>query len=112
MNHNEVQAMKNFALDQGLPESAIILDHAGTSTYDSCYRIKNVYELSKIVLITQRYHLARALYLCNEFGVDAVGIAAENRGYSGQLKYNLREILASLQAWIEVNITKPEPILE
>lgn len=109
VNHNEAQAMKNFALEQGLPEDAIILDHAGLNTYDSCYRVRKVFGLNKIVLITQKYHLTRALYICNELGIDALGVPAEDRGYSKQSKYSFREYLASLQAWFEVNITKPKP---
>lgn len=111
VNHNEVQAMKNFALEQGLPEDAIILDHAGLNTYDSCYRVREAFGLNKIILITQKYHLARALYICNELGVDALGVPAEDRGYAKQSKYSFREYLAGLQAWFEVNITKPEPII-
>lgn len=111
VNHNEVLAMKNFALQQGLDEADIILDHAGRSTYDSCYRLKEVFSLNKIVLITQEYHLPRALYICNELGIDAVGVAAENRGYAKQVKYSSREMLASVQAWLDVNIFRPKPIL-
>jgi vancomycin permeability regulator SanA len=111
MNHNEVQAMKNFALDQGLPEDDIILDHAGRSTYDSCYRLKEIFNLQKIILVTQEYHLRRALYICNKMGIDALGVAAENRGYAKQAKYTGREIGASIQAWFDVNIFKPKPIL-
>jgi len=111
VNHNEVQAMKNFALDQGVNEEDIILDHAGRSTYDSCYRLKEVFSLNKIVLITQKYHLPRALYICNELGIDAVGVPAESREYEKQVKYSSREMLASVQAWLDVNIFKPKPIL-
>ena len=105
-NHNEVQAMKNTALEQGLTEDILLLDHAGTSTYDSCMRVKQEFGLNKIVLITQKYHLRRALYLCNELGLDAVGVVAENRGYSKQLKYTSREVLASIDAWLSINILK------
>lgn len=111
VNHNEVQAMKNFAIDQGLPEEDIILDHAGLSTYDSCYRLKEVFNLNKIVLITQKYHLPRALYVCNELDISAVGVFAQDRGYQNQTKYSFREMLASIQAWMDVNIFKPKPII-
>ncbi len=111
VNHNEVQAMHNFAIDQGLTEDNIILDHAGRSTYDSCYRLKEIFGLSKIVLVTQRYHLPRALYVCNELGIDAIGVAAEDRGYTKQVKYSSREMLASVQAWLDINIFHPVPIM-
>ena len=103
-NHNEVQAMKNFALKEGLPESALILDHAGTSTYESCYRLRYAYNFQKVILVTQKYHLPRALYDCRELGVDAVGVPA-----SGQIagQYRMREFLASLSDWLKVNIWRP-----
>jgi len=97
--HNEVEAMKNFALEQGLPEDAILLDGHGKSTYESCRRIKDEFGFTEIILITQKYHLHRALYLCNELGVNAQGIAAEDRGYANQLKFSIREWAASLHAW-------------
>ena len=110
--HNEVQAMKNLALDNGLPENIVLLDHAGVSTYDSCYRLTKVFGLSKIVLITQRYHLRRALYICNELDIDASGVVAEDGDYVGKFGFFLREWPASLKAWVEVNIVKPESTLD
>lgn len=100
-NHNEVAAMKRFAIEQGLPEDAILLDNAGKNTLASCKNIKDVFGLNKIVLITQKYHLRRALYTCNELGIDAIGIAAESRPYLKQLKYSVRELFASFNAWME-----------
>jgi len=111
VDYNEVQAMKDFALGEGLPEEAIILDYAGRRTYDSCYRLKEIFSLNKIVLVTQEYHLPRALYLCESLGVSARGVAAIDRGYFYQWKYNLREWPASFKAWLDVNILKPRPIL-
>jgi len=102
-DYNEVEAMKNFALEQGLPEEALLLDGGGVSTYDSCRRLQSEFNLSKAVLVTQRYHLFRALYVCRELGIDAVGVAAIDRGYFQQKKFSLREWPASLQAWWQVN---------
>ena len=103
VNHNEVEAMKLFALANGLPAEAMILDHAGLSTYNSCERVKSNFSLSQVIVITQKYHLRRALYLCNELGINAVGVAAHDRGYIKQMKYNWRELVASLQAWMQIN---------
>ena len=103
-NHDEVTAMKNFALAQGLPEDAILTDNAGINSYSSCANIKKVFSINKIVLITQKYHLSRTLYLCNELGIDAIGVPARDRGYVHQLKYSLREIPANLSAWFTINI--------
>jgi vancomycin permeability regulator SanA len=98
-NHNEVQAMKNLAIDEGLPEGIIVLDHAGLSTYDSCRQASGEFPGKKIVLITQKYHLKRALYICNELGVFAVGVAADPRSYPGQWRYTLREMPAAVVDW-------------
>lgn len=103
VNHNEVEAMKLFALANGLSEEAMITDYAGLSTFDSCEQVKNVFGLNKVIVITQRYHLRRALYLCNELGVEAVGVPARDRGYIKQFKYSFREFLASFQAWMQIN---------
>jgi len=102
-DYDEVTAMKNFALQEGLPESAMIEDKFGTNTYQSCYRLKNEFGLSSAVLITQRYHLPRALYYCQELGIDALGIASLDRGYPRQLFFTAREYLASLAAWFKIN---------
>ncbi|KKR06666.1 MAG: hypothetical protein UT32_C0017G0009 [Parcubacteria group bacterium GW2011_GWC2_39_14] len=111
VDYNEVQAMKDFAIGEGLPEDVIILDYAGRRTYDSCYRVKEIFSLNKIVLITQAYHLPRALYLCEELGVSALGVPAIDRGYFYKWKFSLREWPASFKAWLDINILKPKPIL-
>ena len=98
-NHNEVQAMKNYALDQGLFEDAIIMDHAGIDTFNSCKRYAELVGSKKVVLITQKYHLPRALYICNELGLDATGIIAESKSSKIKLKYKAREFFASFKAW-------------
>lgn len=102
--HDEVTAMKNFALEQGLPEDSILVDSKGTSTLESCLNVKEKFNLTKIILITQKYHLPRALYLCNESGIEAVGIKAEDRGYTKQFFYTWREYIASLEAWFRINL--------
>jgi vancomycin permeability regulator SanA len=103
-SHNEVSAMRDFAIAQGLPENAILLDGAGFRTYDSCKRISEGFGINSAILITQKYHLRRALYICNELGIDAIGVAARDSGYRDQLKFSLREFLASMYAWVEVKV--------
>ncbi|PIR93817.1 hypothetical protein COT97_04660 [Candidatus Falkowbacteria bacterium CG10_big_fil_rev_8_21_14_0_10_39_11] len=105
-NHNEVQAMKNFVLDNGVPEENLILDHSGLNTYDTCYRAKHVFNLNNAVLVTQKYHLHRALYVCNTIGLNSVGVDASLHDYPGQLKLNFREKVASLVDWFEVHIMR------
>ncbi|MBI5076889.1 YdcF family protein [Candidatus Falkowbacteria bacterium] len=99
-NHDEVAAMKNLALAEGLPEDAILLDDIGTSTFDSCRNVKEYFGLNKIVLISQKNHLRRALYICNEMGIDAVGVASEPSKKDWQSA--ARELLASVYAWFKV----------
>jgi vancomycin permeability regulator SanA len=103
-NHNEVQAMENLALEQGLPLEAIIHDHAGVSTFESCRRAKQELDLNKIVLVTQKYHLKRALYICNELGLEAIGLDASKRRYQKQLQFSWREIPACIFAWVELRL--------
>ena len=105
-NHNEVQAMKNLATAEGVSEDVILMDHAGRSTLESCQDLKTEFELNQVILVTQKYHLKRALYVCNELGVQAIGVDAGARNYQKQLTYSLREVLASIIDWFELVFTK------
>jgi vancomycin permeability regulator SanA len=111
--HNEPAAMQAYALSLGVPEQDIILDYAGWSTYDTCYRARDIFGLRQVILVTQKFHLDRALYTCNLLGVSAVGTPADLRQYrsSSLLYWSLREIPATLVALWEVHITKPLPVL-
>lgn len=79
--HNEVEAMRQTALQLGVPEKDIVLDYAGFSTWDSCYRAHEVFSLSAATLITQRFHLPRAIYTCNQLKVNTIGVAADRQPY-------------------------------
>lgn len=113
VDYNEPAAMRGYALELGVPENDIVLDYAGRRTYDTCYRAKEIFGVSQPVLVTQDFHLARALYICNALGLDAVGVAAQNRWYaaSNLIYWNLRELPATLAAFWEVNVTHPLPVL-
>jgi SanA protein len=113
LDYNEPGAMREYALSLGVPESDIVLDYAGRRTYDSCYRAKSIFGIESAILVTQPFHLPRALYTCRNLGIDVSGFAAENISYrkSSQLYWNLREIAAMLVSTIEVNITHPIPVL-
>ncbi len=111
LNYNEPGAMKEYALQIDIPEEAIILDYAGRRTYDTCYRAKEIFQLSKVILVTQKFHLPRALYTCSSLGLEAVGVAADMRTYRGTGYWNIREIPARLIAFIQVHFTHPEPVL-
>lgn len=111
--YNEPGAMKSYALQLGVPEADIVLDYAGRRTYDTCYRAKVIFSVGEAVLVTQGFHLPRALYTCNKLGLSAVGVLADQRTYQrGALFYwHLREIPASLVALIDVHFSRPVPVL-
>lgn len=93
-DYNEVGVMKSLAIEMGIPSEDVFLDHEGYSTYESLYRAKYVFGAKRIVIITQEYHLHRALYIARELGLEAVGVSADLRPYRGQSRYELREHLA------------------
>jgi len=111
LNYNEPGAMQAYALELGIPEEDIVLDYAGRRTYDTCYRAQAIFGLREAVLVTQEFHLYRALYTCNQLGLDAVGVSADLRPYRDSGFWTIREIPASLMAFIHVHITRPEPVL-
>ena len=111
INYNEPGAMKSFALDLGMPEEDIVLDYAGRRTYDTCYRAGAIFQLDQAILVTQKFHLSRALYTCNALGLESVGVEADLRPYRDEGFWNIREIPASLVAFIQVHLTRPEPVL-
>ena len=93
-DYDEVRAMRAAAIQAGVNPDAIVTDPAGFSTYDSVMRLLRVYEGKRVVIVTQSYHLSRALYIAEKIGVDAYGVSADLRGYSGQAKRDLREVFA------------------
>lgn len=93
-NYNEVKSMKQYAIDCDIPSSDIFMDHAGFSTYESIYRAKRIFQADKIIIVTQKYHLYRALYIAQALGVEAYGVSADYRNYSGQTARDIREVLA------------------
>lgn len=92
--YDETGAMKRYAMESGVPEKDIICDPYGLSTYDSIWRAKNVYGMKNVLLVTQEYHLYRALYISDKLGLDAIGCSADLDTYSGQLIRDIREIAA------------------
>ena len=110
-NYNEPAAMRRAALQLGIPDEDIVLDHAGRSTYDTCYRAGAIFGVKQAVLVTQDFHLDRAITLCDGMGLDAVGFAADRRTYRSLWWNNFREVFATLNAMIELWITRPAPVL-
>lgn len=93
-DYDEVAAMKQFAISEGIASEDVFMDHAGFSTYESVVRARDVFQAKKIIIVSQEYHLYRALYLAQELGLEAYGVSADYRNYSGQGMRELREILA------------------
>jgi SanA protein len=106
--YDEVNVMKQFAIDRNVASEHIFMDHAGFSTYESLYRAKDIFEASKIIIVTQEYHLYRALYIAEKLGLKAYGVASEPRQYVGQEYRELREVLARVKDFFAV-VFKPEP---
>lgn len=111
-DYNEVEAMRRYAEERGIPSTDITLDYAGFSTYESCYRAKDIFGIQHAVLITQRYHLPRAVYTCRQMGVEVVGLGTPDWGTfrnDSMRYYTLREVLAIAKALWQVHITRPRP---
>ena len=107
IEYNEVGAMKNYAVNAGVPEEDIFLDHAGFSTYDSVYRASYVFGVESMVAVTQEYHLFRTLHGCKKMGIEAVGIGADQEVYAGQEYREIREVLARVKDFV-MWLIKPE----
>jgi SanA protein len=112
-NYNEPEAMRQYALQLGVPAEDIVLDYAGRRTYDTCYRAGAIFGVKEAVLVTQFFHLPRAIYTCNMLGVDAVGVEADRAYYRklARLVWNARELPATLTALVDVHLTHPLPVL-
>lgn len=113
VEYNEPEAMRQFALGLGVPDEDIVLDYAGRRTYDTCYRARDIFRVDSAILVTQRFHLPRAVYLCNMLGVDGVGVPADIQYYrkASRAVWSFREMLASLGAVNDILFTKPVPVL-
>lgn len=105
--YDEVNVMKQFAIDKGVPSEDIFMDHAGFSSYDSIYRAKEIFDAKKIVIVTQKYHLYRSLYIANSLGIESYGVNADLRPYIGQSYRELREVIARDKDFIKC-IFKPK----
>ena len=107
-DYDEVNIMKSFAVDRGVPDEDIFMDHAGFSTYETIYRAREIFEADNIIIVSQKYHLYRALYIAEKLGIKSVGVSADLDTYRGQTKRDLREILARDKDFFKC-IFKPKP---
>lgn len=108
-DYDEVNVMKNYAMNEGVPSTDIFMDHAGFETYDSMYRAKEIFGAKKVIIVTQKYHMYRALYIADKLGLDAYGVTSDLRYYSKKMAYwKFREYLARIKSFGKC-IYKPEP---
>jgi len=112
VDYNEPEAMREYAVRRGVPEKDIVLDYAGRRTYDSCYRAQAIFGMERVMVVTQRFHAARALYLCEALGLEAAAVTADRRVYAKErIIWKTREYLALALAWWDVNVRHPAPVL-
>jgi vancomycin permeability regulator SanA len=107
-NYDEVDVKKSFAVDAGIASENVFMDHAGFSTYESMYRAKEIFQAKKVIIVTQQYHLYRAIYIAESLGLEAYGVAADYRSYYGQTKRDIREVLARVKDF-GTSLLKPKP---
>ena len=113
IEYNEPKAMRQSALELGIPDNAIVLDYAGRRTYDTCFRARTIFGIKQAILITQYFHLPRAIYTCNQLGIEAIGVSSDLRKYRklSSFTWFTREFPATLVAFWEIHISHPTPIL-
>lgn len=106
--YDEVNAMKQFAIDNDIPSEDIFMDHAGFSTYESMYRAAEIFEADKIIVVSQEYHLYRAIYIAEQLGIEAYGVSSDLQSYIYQKRYDFRELLARDKDFVQ-SAFKPVP---
>ena len=113
VDYNEPESMRQYALTLGMPDSDIVLDYAGRSTYDTCYRAKEIFGVNSAILVTQGFHMPRALFLCKAFSINAVGVEAGKYYYlkRSRLIWNVRELLTTVKSVWDMYLVRPLPIL-
>ena len=107
-DYDEVNLMKSYAMGKGVPSEDIFMDHAGFSTYDSMYRARDIFCAEKVIVVSQEYHLYRALYLAEKLGLEAYGVPAQDVNYRGQAYREFREMLARAKDFCTA-VIQPEP---
>ncbi len=108
-DYDEVNTMKDYLKDQGMEGQDIFMDHAGFSTYESLYRARDIFQVRKVIIVTQDYHLRRAIFIARELGLDAYGVASDGRDYGLMAVNELREMAARNKDFWLAKVFKPEP---
>ena len=108
-DYDEVTVMKGYAENLGIPTADILLDYAGFSTYETCHRAQKIFGITEAVLVTQNFHLPRAVYTCRQMGVEAIGLGTRDWGWYGSdsvIYHTVREIVATVKAIWQVHMTR------
>ncbi len=96
ITYNEVNPARDYLLTQGIPSEVIFLDHAGFDTYSSMYRARDIFLVKDAIIVTQSFHLPRAIFIARRLGIHAYGLPADQHTYL--FKNNVREVLADVKA--------------
>ena len=107
--YNEVDVMLDYVLERGVPEEDVFTDNAGYSTYESMYRARVVFQVDTLLVVTQDFHLSRAVYTARQLGLDAIGVVADLQPYVDEPENAAREVLARVKAILELHVTHPGP---
>jgi len=107
--YDEVNAMLRYVISQGVPDEDVFTDHAGFSTYDTMYRARDVFKVTSAIVVTQEFHLARAVYTARRLGLEATGVAADIQPYANEQRFVVRDWAARVKAFFQLNILHPEP---
>jgi SanA protein len=108
-DYDEVNAMRNYLVDHGIPSENVFMDHAGFSTYETVYRAKAIFGVKRAIFVSQSYHLARTVYIGKSIGIDSYGVSADKRSYVKILQYRTRESLARVKDFANAVVLKPKP---
>jgi vancomycin permeability regulator SanA len=108
-DYDEVNAMKDFLKEKNVPSEDVFMDHAGFSTYESIYRARDIFQVNKVIIVTQKYHLMRAVFIARELGLEAYGVPSDMRSYRYMAQYELREIAARSKDFLLAKVFQPEP---
>ena len=103
-NYDEVNTMKKYLIDKGIPSEDIFMDHAGFSTFESVYRAKEIFGVKNMVIVTQKYHLYRAVYISKNLGIKTYGVNSDPRSYVGAVGREAREVLARIKDFLKINL--------
>lgn len=107
--YDEVNVMLDYVLARGVPEEDVFTDHAGFDTYDTMYRARDVFQVETAIIVTQDFHLSRAVYTARTLGLEATGVVADIQPYGSETRAATREVLARMKAILQLHITQPEP---